>query len=74
MKSNEFKAMYDYAMKTIIVEDDYLTHAGYLWLNLTQKQHDKMYGLLLSQGAKEETNEKGIKYIKLGAGGLNLIK
>jgi hypothetical protein len=72
MKVNEFNPIYEYAKKVIILEDDYLKCSGWIWLNLTEKQHKKMYGLLLSQGAKEQVNAAGRPYIQLG--GLGIMK
>lgn len=73
MKRNDFNKLYEYAKTVTIMTDDFLNCAGYIWLNLTTKQHMKMYNLLLTQGAKETVNKKGVSQIQL-SNGLGLLK
>ena len=54
MKNCEFNKAYERAKKVDIVNDAWFNYAGFFWINLTQRQHDKMVVLLLQQGAKPE--------------------
>jgi hypothetical protein len=73
MKIQQFNKCYNIALKQNIVESDYFNVSAWFWINLTTKQHIKMYNLLLKQGAKETTNVRGDKQILL-SNGLGILK
>lgn len=66
MKTYFFNSRYNYAKTVQIAKDDYFCTAGYFWLNLTQKQMDKMYDLMIQQGATPDEN--GRVYTENGIG------
>lgn len=73
MKNNEFNKIYNYAESVTIVNDSMLNCSGWFWINLTEKQHEKMYNLLLAQGAKEVINAAGSAQINL-ENGIGILK
>lgn len=69
MKVKEFNNLYNYAKKKNIIESNCFNSQGWIWLNLTKMQSEKMYNLMISQGAKEEIEEgTNRKYIQLSNG------
>lgn len=55
MKAHEFTLMKDYINKHGF--DDVITHAGYLWLNLTVKQANTIKVMALRMGYPIDAND-----------------
>jgi hypothetical protein len=51
-----------------VVDDDWFSNEMWFWMDLTEKQHNKMYDLMIQQGAQEMENAAGKKQIKLKSG------
>ena len=73
MNVKEFNKVFNHAKTVNIVNDDFFNVSGCFWIGLTERQHLKMYNLMLKQGAKEIENKKGRKQIQL-ANGLGILK
>jgi hypothetical protein len=53
MKATEFKQWYEMAKQSKkITSDSTFLVAGYFWINLTEKQLQKMAALMIEQGAE----------------------
>ncbi len=61
MHTSEFKKAFERAKSVNIVNDDLFNCAGWFWINLTELQHKKMYGLLISQGNIPQNGEIKLK-------------
>lgn len=61
MRASEFKGFYNMAAEKGINE---VTHMGYMWINCTERQLNKMVDLAIKQGM--EVKEDG--FIKLDNG------
>lgn len=70
MKVKEFNTLYNNAMvEKNIVESEMFNTMVWIWFDLTKKQHEKMYNLMLLQGVKEEVEEfTNRNYIKFKSG------
>ncbi len=67
MKVGEFNSTYEYAKSVNVVTADWFNMMMWFWMQLTERQHRKMYELMLMQGA-DETVVNGQKGIKLKHG------
>ena len=68
MKTKDFKVIYENAKKVDIKHNEWFNVAGWFWLNLTDKQLQKMWDLLLEQnhlckGTKHITLSNGVKIL-----------
>lgn len=64
MRMDEFTVVYEEAKKVNVVENEWFNDNMVFWLGLTEKQHKKMYELLIKQGAeeKEQNGKTGISF------------
>lgn len=72
MNIKDFNEIYKRAEKINVVNDDWFKSMCWFWIGLTPKQSNKMYNLMLKQGAKEVC-ENGKACIKIN-GGILIIK
>lgn len=71
MKANEFKNCYEMAKNVDIKNNEWFNCAGWFWINLTAKQHQKMWDLLLAQnhlckGTHHITLRNGLQILNPG--------
>lgn len=67
MNIKQFNNVYAYAKNHNIYNDEWLNTAGYLWVDMTKKQGNKMIELALKQNCKNGTDARG-DYIELNNG------